>query len=543
VPLVTWGAAASTDELRSFDYYLKISAPSLAGDLDSPFWNGLVLRLCQAEPAVRHSVFALSSLHEIVELGGGLPVASPNSPRFEFAIKQYSKAIANLLSPEAGTASGQDAAPVYLLTCILFVCIESMLGNDRASLTHIEQGRDLLKKLGDGANGPSPQLEMIKCYLVPMYNRLGVTSFSFGGNPVAIPPQLKTFDRAPSEFESIEDARIVLFELLEDGLRFSRIARPMVYEALAKEDNAHGLETEQQQLLSRLAAWKVAFSLYLAFRSTPQKSLLVQEQILDMYYHTACIWISTALSVLECSFDDYLERFVSIISLGASIVDLQHSCSSERSQIQTPSATPGSPTTYGSSTFTFENHIVAPLYYATIKCRHPRVRRAALEILKRTKIPQESLYDARHLIPASARLIEVEEQINKGDGNHDMHEAAVNPVLEAIDKRTLLSELKLPLRSSDREQGLGHQLANGQSATQDSLLRLSRNRDLLARINYPNRNTQPPFGVPEHRRVIKHAPVNPPNESGAEGGIWIAMFTKPNGPVGEWDLVQDFVPI
>ncbi|CAK7220559.1 hypothetical protein SEUCBS140593_004274 [Sporothrix eucalyptigena] len=266
----------SAEEKRSFDFFQHITAPRLAGDLDAVFWRVLVLQICHTEPAVRHAVLAISSLHETflqtslvsskknltIETPATRSLASPRghtTPQHEFALKQYNKAIAHLLddmkttSNEASSTGTRIKAasrpacrrPVApLMTCLLFVCIEMLQGKDKEALIHLGQGRHLLKQLypnqstvvsGSSDNqtpqDTDPEMVVIRQHLVPLYTRLSLTSFLLGGNPEPIPAALKTLvaHRIPDTFDSIHALRATVHDFLEAVLRFTRRARPIKY--------------------------------------------------------------------------------------------------------------------------------------------------------------------------------------------------------------------------------------------------------------------------------------------------------------------------
>ncbi|MCJ1308043.1 hypothetical protein MMC25_001693 [Agyrium rufum] len=77
----------------------------------------------------------------------------------------------------------------------------------------------------------------------------------------------------------------------------------------------------------------------------------------------------------------------------------------------TPSPPPnGTPKTPREAPFfTFEMGIICPLYLLAIKCRHPRIRREACDLLKRST-RREGLWNAAAMGAVAERLIEVEEQ-------------------------------------------------------------------------------------------------------------------------------------
>lgn len=172
-----------------------------------------MLQICHTEPAVRHAVLAVSSLHE--GLGGTMPFTDGSLSRTQqsFALQQYNKAIARVLDQMNNPLTKPLAS---LLTCVLFVCIEYMQGKDKESLIHLEQGRQLLTQLDRRSN--DPEMECIVQHIVPMYTRLSLTSFLFGGSPVAIPDALKTQGDMPPTFDSIDNMRHSMHEFVSQRI-------------------------------------------------------------------------------------------------------------------------------------------------------------------------------------------------------------------------------------------------------------------------------------------------------------------------------------
>ena len=279
-------------EKRAFQFFQHITALCLAGDLDAVFWRVLVPQICHTEPAVRHAVLAVSSLHEALFQTPPVPHGSLKSApapstfsrpsdcttrttqQCNFALRQYNMAISHLLDemktessgpsccslkPSAGSAQRRPVAA--LITCVLYLCIKMMQGKDKEALIHLEQGRLLLKQLhicqttasvtggaGEGrtpglvaaqqdsaARETDPELAIVRQQLVPLYTRLSLTSFLLGGNSEPIPAHLKTKSVGgfPDTFDSIHSLQAAVHDFLEAVLRSIRRARPLKAEPMA----------------------------------------------------------------------------------------------------------------------------------------------------------------------------------------------------------------------------------------------------------------------------------------------------------------------
>ena len=117
-----FGLRGSDKERRCFDFFLHRTASQLSGFWDSDFWGCLILRATHHQPAIRHAVLALSSLHERFE-AGDRSVVYPiwNKREGGFALEQYNHAIQQLIKP---ATEGKQAVDVCLIACMLFASFE-----------------------------------------------------------------------------------------------------------------------------------------------------------------------------------------------------------------------------------------------------------------------------------------------------------------------------------------------------------------------------------------------------------------------------------
>lgn len=427
-PLLDFSAP---EEKRAFYFFQQVTAPCISGDFDAAFWRVTVLQICQTEPAVRHAVLAVSSLHEGLGTGTIMPFRDGRLGQSmqSFALQQYNRAITRLLDQMNNPLTKPLAS---LLTCVLFVCIEYMQGKDKESLIHLEQGRQLLARLDQRSS--EPEMDCIVRHIVPLYTRLSLTSFLFGGSPIPIPDSLKSLMEIPDTFQSMDNLRHCMHEFMEQAFRFTQRARPVKSKSDSiSRETMRLLEVEQDRLLSRQAKLNVAFSLFRASTSKPMQTHTHALLVLEMYLHAQHIWISTALSSSEVVYDDFLASFAAIIPLAATYLDLEpHQLFRPQKPMPPPefshlhAETELLSLAY-TSNFSFETHIIPPLYYVATKCRHPLIRRSALELLRRNPFRRENLWRASVMGALAGHIVALEEQWSQGRGSL----AVAAPVLSA----------------------------------------------------------------------------------------------------------------
>lgn len=396
LPAPSASSAWTTSERRAFDFYMNCSFPRLFSPTTAGFWGRIVPALCLREPAVRHAVFAVGSLHEKRFHGRcQAPDSTPETPAF--AADQYGRALRALRlwqDPAPGPLGASAASVLPLIACSLFVCVEFMMGDRAAAHTHIVQGRRLLARYGHGATAWSaPTAELIRREIVPVFVRISLAPFLLRSSPKDIPESFRSPTRAagPAMFASLSDAEQAMFDIHEDGLRFAKASRAW------RQDQARGrtsadqdadIQREHHRLLVRLDRWDRADT---ALGALTGKS---SDLLTRVYFHLSKIFIGMALELGDLCYDAYTAQFASIVILVGRILDAEDTADPDRR-----------------CRFSFEMGITPPLLFTSIKCRHPGLRRRAVELLRRRVAEghQDNIWDSGQVIKAASRVIELEE--------------------------------------------------------------------------------------------------------------------------------------
>ncbi|WAO86177.1 Zn(2)-C6 fungal-type domain-containing protein [Fusarium falciforme] len=529
----------SPAETRAFDYYRSRTSRILSGPSDTGFWGGLVIKMSASEPAVRHAILAISSLHEAVDSRS----RTGHKLDTRFAFREYGNAITSLRN----WAQRDEPSAIPLLVCILFICVEFLADRDSAAQMHICQGRKILSGLGDGH---SSTMEMVKRSLVPIYTRLSLSSFLFGSRPAPIPNHLRAWAEVPAVFATVEEARYGLYLILDEGLQFGTRAHALAFDPNCDPLVMQQLQNEQQRLLSQVSRWYAAFTV-LTSMSPQSPALESQLNILRIYHQASLVWISTSLQTSELAFDAHLPAFASIISLASSVI--------------------GSiPTNSKLEPFTFETELVAPVYWTATKCRHPLLRRAALKLLTREQMRnrRENLWHVRETSVIAARIIEFEEsdiqdpldltlgsmstnldsssQGSSESGSFDIHTCSARKI--KIDVSSPPTLPALPPTFTDptpAESVAGNTPGSGASSTSspsnisEPMSPITAALEGIQQLDtaaLKSASLDSPFGVPEHRR-IKNAIIG----VAEDGGIWTTFFQDPEPGQTQWKVTREFL--
>ncbi|KLP21621.1 uncharacterized protein LW94_12557 [Fusarium fujikuroi] len=101
----------SPQEVRSYRFFLEVTAPSLAGAFYADFWLTEVPRVCMSDAAIWHAVVSLGSAHEdFTEHGQG--------SRSMFALEQFNAAIRSLTDSRSPRDSTIKRGSIYKLDAI-----------------------------------------------------------------------------------------------------------------------------------------------------------------------------------------------------------------------------------------------------------------------------------------------------------------------------------------------------------------------------------------------------------------------------------------
>lgn len=450
------------------DFFNRQLASKLDGKFGSTFWSQLVLQLAHREPPVRHAVSAISLFCRDIEAG----VARQEITNHD-AYREWSKAT-RLLS--ARIQAQPDSNFVPLVCCLMFTCIEFIRGNIEASMLHAQSGFNILsgfRRLQSGLNSStsssrptSPELDSIEEQIVPMFSRLQIICSLAGmiTSPLAVAHT--TGDHAPHK--DLADSRRRLFQVADPCVRFIHQALPKVTSfSISMEDLI-----EQTKLQSKLDEWRDRLRELqhrMDVAGTPlQKDAL---SILLVHYKVICIWLQVCVVAGQSGTDAYHADFAELVNYAEEVVRPDRS---ERNPQPQP--------------LSFDLHLLGPLYYTALKCRHPVTRRRALELL-RWAPRREGLWNAEYAYATAKRVIEVEERYLQLHGQ------------EIPDENERVHGLPLPNNES-RVYSVG---------------------DL-------------PAGLREGHRSMLPSPKSP--------GMLEAVFQmKPWGLMGEWRAVKEYIAL
>jgi hypothetical protein len=363
-----------------------------------------VPQICRTEPAVWDAVNAISTLFESPNLCGDFVFLSLRDEKAPALSRQQSEALGwyarSLAKIRTLIERGAVDAQVALVSCVLFVCIETLQGHVEEALHLYQQGVRLildLRKRG-GANSAA----LLEGTIMPLFIRLGTVALTISGVPAS-----DLFDLIDLEeeynFATVEVARDALMPLASKVLILQKDAGSNPWLGIEMNLTPELLAT-QTILQERLKQWyraytKLTDTIFIktasspTFHSKPSSNTSINALLLT-YHTTLTMIVATCLTQNKSIYDAHIPGFRRIIEQAS--IALDASTGADEPQ----------------PAFTFELGVGLPLFWTALECREPTLRRQALSLLQRAP-PMQGFYKCAPGIALAGKIMQFEEGFAK----------------------------------------------------------------------------------------------------------------------------------
>lgn len=377
------------------------------------------MQMTHQEPAVLYAVIAIGFVHRQFAEKALLSINTTRcqDPRTLISLKQYVKAIESLRS-RITNLENPDSFQVALLTCLLFIYLKMMRGQQMAALTHLGTGLRILSSSKHiQYEGPNVLMlkydsESILDQLISIFARLDNDSTMSGQRcpHFLLHPHQSSTERTliPPSFANITQARQYLDVLTNRVLRLRGqllaiavhsfpditldIPTRLCWEhatTRAIDLSSHpAILSELRSLQDHLAIWSSALD---AFKNTHRFSEnvgLSASNVLEIQHFYSYFLISNCQTTREKYCDSFGPLFKKIVNLADVYI------------LETASA--------GRRVFTLESGVLLSLYLIAMKCRHPETRRRAITLLG-DALFQAGMWEAQLIAHFVARIADLEE--------------------------------------------------------------------------------------------------------------------------------------
>ncbi|KAL2063615.1 hypothetical protein VTL71DRAFT_5420 [Oculimacula yallundae] len=368
----------NSEENRGFAFFIQNTAAELSGYYDSSFWGKLVLAASAQNPSLRHAVVALGALHEDFARKRLMPLTpSAEEENATFALNQYAKAMGEL---RKSLLHGKEEPLTALMSCVLFVCFDSLRGWYESAMIHLESGLKIMRdmksttKYNEIEENISPVLKRLSLQtIIYVEARSAQDRTEFARKLMDVPD---TDAAVAEEFQSLEEARNALNQAMDGLFRVFYLFNDDIPMFLQSTENLDLLD----KYTTQLADWNVTFEKLMVSKSKDFTSREIQGAALLKIHHTTAkiiAGIHTGPSELRTPYggmrdknDDAknLKDFEIVVNLSRPLITAVEQ-----------NAQNGKP----SLTFSCDTGLIGPLYYVCIKCPSVSLRKSAMELLLR----------------------------------------------------------------------------------------------------------------------------------------------------------------
>ncbi|KAH0846037.1 hypothetical protein AYO21_01296 [Fonsecaea monophora] len=320
-----------TRQRRAFEFYQLRSSLELCGPFqeETEVWNRLLLQAAYHEPAIRHAVCALGGFHQEYE-----DEALHASGFLRTALEQYSSAIKALV------AANEDlrCMEVTLIACIVFTFCELLQGHLGSAKAHVYSGLKLLDtyravsseldRVGvSNANQQRPYFPL--SILTILFRRLERQLAEIGQQTVHIarhslggpPPHL------PDRFQSIAAATESL-EIIVDRLTGVTLEATTKQLDRSSSEMAVIRDTWYLPLSQQLDHWKKAFDRIVSpdsIRSPAQANHHREAAlILRLWYLVSCLFLLLDSPNEVMDYDRCMPVFQSMVDVAEELLHVQN---------------------------------------------------------------------------------------------------------------------------------------------------------------------------------------------------------------------------
>ena len=383
-------------EARCLEYFQNSTLKALSGFTVSDFWSGLVLQLSRSEPVVRHAVLAFSSFHETREKVhfSSFPdhsVSNHQEYQDEFALQNYTRAV-SLLRQEL--SKRQQSKTVALVSCILFVCIEFLRGNNDSAIAHLRCGLSILRLQPDHVGDADTPTDIPDPSIPPQFARLSLVQSMYDQprgrkfiEPIELPNEdhhtLKTLDHAKNSITNLTNAVLSFHLMNEHGL-------------FADENDAI---MSQHELIKQHGEWLASFDTLVESIKTSATETVRAANMIRLHYLHSSIWANRSIYGNEESFDTDFDAFGEIVDVAEKVVNPLNG---------------GEGPGWFPSSFSVDTGLVPALLFTSTKCRHQETRRRACRLIRKSP-RREGLWNSLEAAKVAELVIGIEEEVLSED--------------------------------------------------------------------------------------------------------------------------------
>ena len=393
VPITTlvFNPCEDVNQNRSYQYFHERSFQELTGFYDFFFWQKVIFPSSRYERPIRHALAALGSLHESTNVPDDDP-DKRRKLRF-FAAEQYNKSICHLTNK-----MDPPSPEVAMITCIMFMCFETLLGNAEQVAELFKNGLKLVEASRYWDKGSGIIREMIVPVIARWRVQLSTYTIHRSANDKPLPLTLDAskIDILPTPCESLQT-----FNTIMDHVHAFLSPRVGV------EPSDPRLPEMIKRFQTMLSDWSTKFEAFVTTRPPiVQSNLRFQRGVLwlRMNYLVATILVPTLPYQDEMLYDQYQSVFDTILAYAAESLAVER-----RMYAASPPVAGATAPGKTKHSFGLDLGMVPALTFVAMRCRDHRIRHQAIDLLDLCN-RFDGLFSSKHCADKMRKFVALEEK-------------------------------------------------------------------------------------------------------------------------------------
>ncbi|KOC18621.1 putative sugar transporter [Aspergillus flavus AF70] len=428
-------------------FFNDISIKHLNGYRPCEPWRNTLMFFSQTVPSTRHAAIALALIHRnYLECHSNGRMYQPPALKDRLPDKapllHYNRAIQLLLNPESDDSA--EITAVTLLVCYLFTCFDHLAGDDVQAMKHLRGGvalsRNTTLNCCTYGDAQSSGVHTTICQVTQQIRRLDMQAAMFLVDWT--PTNIQETSLSDSTFWSLDQAADHLQVLVAQVMRLRNTEQQ-----ISPTGTMSPLPSSLKDIvLAQLGTWSSLFENLLQ-QGSPSESDVATHLLVSLLrlQHTIAWTLLRGYGPgREMDYDNFLPQFQQCVALAGEVAAAH--------QRYSGSTRP---------TFTPEIGFIPVLYIIGVKCRHPKVRREVLTILRRQPI-REASWDSISTARVVERVIEIEEGA-AGEQQMGEHIEALKPK-QGITESDEIEQTDSGARPRIHNNSLGHALSASEKA-------------------------------------------------------------------------------
>ncbi|KPM41148.1 hypothetical protein AK830_g5431 [Neonectria ditissima] len=397
IPAIVQFNTGTTGEKRALHVFCLVSRNDFSHHFEPASWTQLVLQSAHTYPTVRRALNAVGALYEAYLRDEHKTHRSQgvlDTPTSQHTLVEYTKAVSYLSQDLQARRLPKQAV---LSCCLLFIWLEFLRNDFATALRHLRSGLSILLDMQKSSSSGLASLDTAYRAILSICARLqiqatvhGCPSSDFNSSTPECPFQLIT-NPVPAFFSSAMEACLYLDAKIISILQFIR--RKQSFEREYGTDASCTFEwveliVMRDTYLSDLGRWKATLehSPSLATGRSTEEPTFAR---LEIDHLMAVIFLENLFSETEMSYDEHNADFIRLLSLSEYLLN----------NLVIDLSIP---------VLSLDSGVIPSLFYITLKCREPKTRRRALQLL-RAAPDREGMWHRDTMCAASAWKVGMEE--------------------------------------------------------------------------------------------------------------------------------------